>query len=539
MKSKKFLAAIAAVAAVSAVATTGLVAQAEEENTASVDVAPEVSSQVDETPVTPPAPVVEKSVEENVSVPEPTVLTVDEPKEEEQKTESVDVKNNDNVDAQETTAPAAQTAPVATTTKAAATTKTAATATTQAATATTKATTGTYVAYTNATKSTVATTEAVAGGTATGTGVNTTGVADGTASTTTTVAFTTVATKSNSSSSSTKTVAESEKADEKKTIDYNKIYTDYVNDDILKNIEGGLASLEPNVKNPEKDYVRKELLGLVSAQIYDFGGDGVEELLTVTREQIDEEDKENDAASFLLNLYQYDKEADAVKKIGDEVLGSFSLKTEGDFAKIEEDYKFQLAIVGDSIYFVEDQNDVTSRTVFGVDTKDTNDAIKHSYSLMSGEVGVTDTEKGVLYVNKDKYKEVNGVEYSGQEPAFETADEASAYIRQQLDTLKVPVNDAKLVDSKDGVSVDVDFDQKKVTMLTQYEAAPKFKTVDFTGLRGNSHPAGTSEKKNDSSSKDGATSSPKTGDSRVPVAAGAAAVAAAAAAVAFVTKKKN
>ena len=80
--------------------------------------------------------------------------------------------------------------------------------------------------------------------------------------------------------------------------------------------------------------------------------------------------------------------------------------------------------------------------------------------------------------------------------------------------------------------------RKKVTMLTQYDTAPKFKTVDFTGLRGGSKPAGTSEKKSDSSSKD-ENASPKTGDSRVPVAAGAAAVAAAAAAVAFVTKKKN
>jgi hypothetical protein len=512
MKSKKFLAALAAVVAVSAVATTGLVAQADEEFGA--DAAPEVAapaevvSQVEETPVTPSAPVVaSKSEEVEVSVPEPVVVANDT----EQDTVAA-VDDNSGVEAQDATdAVSTDVAPTATT----------AVAGTTAAAAGTTTTVATGVTTTLATNATTATN-----------GTTATAITNPSLDDVETTAATTTATVATKTETKTET---------KTAIDYNKIYSDYVNNDIIKNIEGGLASLEPQMKNPEKDYVRKELLGLVSAQVYDFGGDGVKELLTVTREQCHDYSKETESACFLMNLYQYDEGEKAVKKIGQEDIGIYSLSTEGPFAESEKDSKFQLAIVGDSIYFVEDQNDTTRRAVYEVDTKNTEDAINWAYELYSNGAAIYDTEtEAPLYINKDKYKEMTGSDYTYDEPVFSTADELNAYIRDQFNSMKVPVNDVKLVDSKkDGVSVDLKFDDKKVTMLTQYEAAPKFKTVDFTGLRGTSKPAGTSEKKNDSKKDDGTTSSPKTGDSRVPVAAGAAAVAAAAAAVAFVTKKRG
>ena len=96
----------------------------------------------------------------------------------------------------------------------------------------------------------------MAGGTATGTAKATTAVGDTTVVTKILPNVTTqllhglqlVGYKYNSrvaATNVTKTTAvtkEETKTEEKTAIDYEKIYNDYVNDEIIKNIEGGLAS---------------------------------------------------------------------------------------------------------------------------------------------------------------------------------------------------------------------------------------------------------------------------------------------------------
>lgn len=563
MKSKKFLAALAAVAAVSAVATTGLTAQADEE--VAVEAAPEAAPVVVETPAAPvvAAPVVaEPVVAEPVAAPEPaeTVVTVDE-------------------------TPAAESVA------------------TEAAAAEAVATEATATEATTA-EETVATEEA---------------------------------TEAEAEEVVTDEVPDAEKLEDhngynmkqladlsteatitqetKKAVDYNKIYTDYVNDTVVKKID--VAALEPDTKNPDKDYVRKELLGLVSAQIYDFGQDGVDELVTVTREQIDKGNGEgidkngaavSKVADFMVNVYQYDRDNDAVNLIGRQSLGTYDLTYAGysrpwgtsaysDFGSLagENDSQFQLAIVGDSIYFVQEQNtDLKSQDdndpnanrithkIFTVDASKVYDsandkyvtrnlaasygygsaddvygknvtggAVSSPYVLNINRTTVTDNKDGLLYVNGDRYKKLTGNDFTGT-AEFATQQAVTGYIRDQFATMKVPVNYAFLVDdvyNDDTIYMDVRFAQDDVTMLTQYNTSPNFTTIDFTGIRGGSHPAGTSEKKSSSSSSNGGsssssnnggtTSSPNTGDSRVPVAAGAAAVAAAAAAVAFVSKKRG
>ncbi len=439
--------------------------------------------------------------------------------------------------------------------------------------------------------------------------------------------------------------------EKKKAIDYSQIYADYVNDEIVKNIEGGIAALQPDTANPDKDYVRKELLGLVSAQVYDFGNDGIDELVTVTREQVKDVEIDNgvskatykgvdtnNTASFMLNLYQYNSKDKKVELIGRQTLGSYDLTyagysrlfggdltgtnpynayTEMDSLEGENDSQFQLAIVGDSIYFVQEQNtDLKSQDdnnpnanrithkVFTVDTKNAGSfsgisdiaktqvggAISNPYVLNINRTTATEyipknTFSGVqnintqvaafrnaaynanesttgaytkrlLYVNEYRYKDVTGNDFSADHPGEvsvfteKSQQAATEYIRNKFKDMKVPVNQLFLVDdvyNDDTIYLDVRFAQEDVTMLTQYETSPKFKTVDFTPVHGNAvHPAGTSEGKSgssnggsSSSSNGGTTSSPNTGDSRVPVAAGAAAVAAAAAAVAFVSKKRG
>ena len=440
-------------------------------------------------------------------------------------------------------------------------------------------------------------------------------------------------------------------------VDYKKIYQKYVDETLIKDIEsalelkdvnGGQAKLAPDKTNPNKDYVRKELLGLVTVERYDFGNDGIEELVAVTREQVRTEDKNKGAADFMLNLFQYDRASDSTKLVGRQTLGTYDLTyagfariddsndgantstltsagkfntdymgdrayTDSNMMKGENDSTFQLSIIGDSIYFVQEQltdiatelndkdpnaNRITHK-IFQVDTRKNVDfgtpkdavygkdvvggAIANPYILninkttateylptpKTNGVGAVDPDAmfvngkstidaearnytgNLLYVNETRYQKITGQTYDPAlygTPQFKDELAATTQIRKQFDTMKVPVNYLYLVDDvydKDSIYLDVRFAQRDVDMLMQYNTSPNFTTIDFTGNRGNAHPAGTSEKKSGSSSNGGSsnggatTSSPNTGDSRVPVAAGAAAVAAAAAAVAFVSKKRG
>jgi len=615
MKSKKFLAALAALTAVSAVATTGLTAKADEEVV--YEVAPEAVAPVVEAPApvaapapAPVAPVVSEPTVVEPSTPAPTVVTVDE-------------------------TPAAQEAP-AVDTSAAATDATAAPA--ADATATDAAVADDATAATEAVDEAVAK-EAIPDAD--------TGWIGDTANPNWS-GYSTDDTKGYTPQQLAEMAKKAETSVEKNAaVDYKKIYQKYVDETLIKDIEGGQAALTPDKTNPSKDYVRKEMLGLVTVQVHDFGNDGIEELVAVTREQVRTEDKNKGAADFMLNLFQYDRASDSTKLVGRQTLGTYDLTyagfariddsndgantstlnggsfntaymgdrayTDSNMMKGENDSTFQLSIIGDSIYFVQEQltdiatelndkdpnaNRITHK-IFQVDTRKNVDfgtpkdavygkdvvggAIANPYILninkttateylptpKTNGIGAVDPDEmfvkgtstidaeaakytgNLLYVNETRYQKITGQTYNAAlygTPQFKDELAATTQIRKQFDTMKVPVNYLYLVDDvydKDSIYLDVRFAQRDVDMLMQYNTSPNFTTIDFTGNRGNAHPAGTSEKKSGSSSNGGSsnggatTSSPNTGDSRVPVAAGAAAVAAAAAAVAFVSKKRG
>ena len=121
--------------------------------------------------------------------------------------------------------------------------------------------------------------------------------------------------------------------------DYNEIYYEYIQNELIPVY--GLAALDvPRDYAAPSNTPHTELLGIVSAEIYDFGNDEKAELLTVTREQNVDEPY---GFTVYLNLYAYESN-EVVNK--DRIsLDSYSMYSGGEHGDQSD-----LCIYGDVIF---------------------------------------------------------------------------------------------------------------------------------------------------------------------------------------------
>lgn len=84
---------------------------------------------------------------------------------------------------------------------------------------------------------------------------------------------------------------------------YHSVYDSYLFDTLIQTY-GLSASAEENDTPDNQNMPHNELLGLVSAMVYDFGDDGASELLVLTRENA-----EDYCCNCYLTLYAYEQGA--------------------------------------------------------------------------------------------------------------------------------------------------------------------------------------------------------------------------------------
>ncbi len=120
------------------------------------------------------------------------------------------------------------------------------------------------------------------------------------------------------------------------SVDYHSVYDSYLFDTLIQTY-GLSAPAAENDSTDNLDIPHNELLGLVSAVVYDFGDDGASELLVLTRENAGDY-----CCNCYLTLYAYEQGA-VVRK--DRILLDEYVITSGG----EHGDRFQLSIYGDTI----------------------------------------------------------------------------------------------------------------------------------------------------------------------------------------------
>lgn len=120
------------------------------------------------------------------------------------------------------------------------------------------------------------------------------------------------------------------------SVDYHSVYDSYLFDTLIQTY-GLSASVAENDTPDNLDIPHNELLGLVSAAVYDFGDDGASELLVLTRENAGDY-----CCNCYLTLYAYEQ-GTVVRK--DRILLDEYVITSGG----EHGDRFELGIYGDTI----------------------------------------------------------------------------------------------------------------------------------------------------------------------------------------------
>ncbi len=121
------------------------------------------------------------------------------------------------------------------------------------------------------------------------------------------------------------------------SVDYHSVYDSYLFDTLIQTY--GLSASAAENDTPDNLYIpHNELLGLVSAVVYDFGDDGASELLVLTREKAGDY-----CCNCYLTLYAYEL-GSVVRK--DRILLDEYVITSGG----EHGDRFELGIYGDAIF---------------------------------------------------------------------------------------------------------------------------------------------------------------------------------------------
>ncbi|GEM_PF-2127900 len=356
---------------------------------------------------------------------------------------------------------------------------------------------------------------------------------------------------------------------EDKTIDYDKIYNDFVNNEIIPKTDGGLASLTPaataqeTVKGSNGVRVYSELLGVVAATVYDFCQDGIPELITVTHQRLDNGSMAPQSR-FIYDLYQYNKATDTI-----------GLLTSTEDFKMDENYlitpqmaqggggEFTLSITGNSL--------LKDEWVYGKYASDGPFATSHDYSVYNldnykfSKYKVTIGKDRVSQTLPEDYKLGGSTDFEllyydkAKDPGWGVYNDSPKYSSLNAAAAEITANMKKYGVDMAGVSfgtkevdfyssnkeqLDMNIDGLKVEKpimdyYMSYKNRGDIRMNDYTGLHGTAS-AGTEGKTgNESTKAANKYDSPKTGVAFPISAAGTGAAALALAAVAFVLKKKN
>ena len=322
-----------------------------------------------------------------------------------------------------------------------------------------------------------------------------------------------------------------------KDIDYNKIYNDFVNNEMANavNIEGGISETAELGRPQELIYpddktevrVYSEMLGIFAATVHDFCNDGIPELITATNERevpVDEEDMlYNYSSKVNYDIWQYDKADNWIKKIA--TIPSFvplHITNDGIFEVGKEE--MSVSLVGDTILeevSADSRGDASSIHLYTMYEVGEGYRLKGSYTI------------GAEYSMPDKDHKI------GYLIGPESVDELK-------DAFKAHGVDADVTASLEGKDADIKISNvKNKTPLFDYTADPNenvvnFELKDYTGLHGKaSSAAPKSEAKKDAKKEVKKTDSPKTGVSFPIAAAGTGAAAVALTVFTVLSKKKK
>lgn len=332
---------------------------------------------------------------------------------------------------------------------------------------------------------------------------------------------------------------------EKKEVDYDKVYSDFVYNDLLK--DPGKADWDAFVT---KNYDIKRVSGVVSTAIYDFEQDGVKELLVVTRDNIDSAEDEYNT-KFTLHLYQADEDGN-IRFLDEYTLPDEHPVTAADLPRTYTEA--EMMISGNAVY------EKARSAVYASDDTGT-----HYYNI----IGVKDgkftpynlsTEYASVYDNNSLLYADKSVDTSSPSGTYDSASEASDDITQKLKDQRLNFNSASVstvrTDLNEYVSLNIDVNpdvqlfsyvfpdyvenstgnfNKQSLQSVMIEKLTSVNVTDSGNSKSSS--SSSSSSKSSGSSSSSAGGSPKTGEA-LPIAAGVTAVGALTA-VFFSKKKKN
>ena len=332
---------------------------------------------------------------------------------------------------------------------------------------------------------------------------------------------------------------------EKEEVNYDKVYSDFVYNDLLK--DPGKADWDAFIT---KNYDIKRVSGVVSTAIYDFEQDGVKELLVVTRDNIDSAEDEYNT-KFTLHLYQADEDGN-IRFLDEYTLPDEHPVTAADLPRTYTEA--EMMISGNAVY------EKARSAVYASDDTGT-----HYYNI----IGVKDgkftpynlsTEYASVYDNNSLLYADKSVDTSSPSGTYDSASEASDDITQKLKDQRLNFNSASVstvrTELNEYVSLNIDVNpdvqlfsyvfpdyvenstgnfNKQSLQSVMIEKLTSVNVTDSGNSKSSS--SSSSSSKSSGSSSSSAGGSPKTGEA-LPIAAGVTAVGALTA-VFFSKKKKN
>jgi light-harvesting protein B-800-850 alpha chain len=337
-----------------------------------------------------------------------------------------------------------------------------------------------------------------------------------------------------------------------KSIDYDKVYNDFLYNVVVPNTEGGISSTSESGRPQEiidvesvsgNDGIRvySEMLGIFAATVHDFCNDSIPELIVVTNSLVDEErptdieDSMNYPSRVTYDIWQYNKADDSIKKVSTtDSMYPMHITSDGIFEVGNE--KLNVSLAGDTILeeiYVDSRGDSSRK--HGYTMYKINDDYSFSSPYTIGASWFMESE------TKKAGGNVAGYSGYGLGQKFTSVEDVKA-------AFKAYGIDADVTASFGESDADVSISNvKNQTKLYDYKATPgrdcvNFELTDYTGVHGktSSAPASTNGKTgNESAKAANKNDSPKTGVAFPIAAAGTGAAALALAAAAVVSKKKK
>ncbi len=274
-------------------------------------------------------------------------------------------------------------------------------------------------------------------------------------------------------------LAASSGTETKSPVDYDGIYDQYLVETLLPAYGVSASAVADDTQDPS-DTPHQELLGIVSALVYDFGDDGMPEYLVLTRENAGDY-----CCNCYLTLYAYEQGA-VVRK--DRILLDEYVITSGG----EHGDRFELGIYGNTIF----QSLETRRYAsYGPD------ALCNEYTFIAvvdGTFSKLVLKTNALQVENKNYGEViyhceaicRDSMYGGcsDYPDQNDIEKADAGINEILEEKNF--NYFGGIQLRDDQAIELTFTKESDVKICDYDRYAGFTTTDHTGFQEKAHDAG-------------------------------------------------